>query len=326
MNKKHLLVGIILVSLAGFFYLLVSVDLLRLYDILTSANIRDLGMFLFLSLLMMFGFTLTWREFLLAEGIDINLGTLFNFRMAGFAVSYTTPGPRVGGEIIRANMAEPHGNFSTLIVTSVMEMICIFLSSIALVVITLLLTPVLFSSVSLSLLWWTIIALLSATLTVYLFRQMQNQLHEKILNILDYFGVIPDKHKEHISDFLNEITKFFTTKKTVFMRGLTIAFTCKLLLVAQLFFLLEMVGFQATALQALLLAAAVELAYAVPGYMGIGFLEAGQTGVLAVLGLSPSVGVITAMLTRARDLLASSYGFLALNAYSDRSQSEADHV
>jgi uncharacterized membrane protein YbhN (UPF0104 family) len=317
MGKKHLFTGIILVSLAGFFYLLLSFDLTKVLSTIASANLKDFTVFLFLSFFMIVGFTMIWREFLVSEGIDIGFGKLFNFHMVGFGVSYTTPGPRVGGEVIQANLAKSYGNFSVLVVTGVMEIVCIFISSVALVLLALLLTPILFPSVSLSILWEIMLALSVVIATIYIANRARTSLYVRTLNLLDYLGIIPKQHKENIDDFFADIKKFFTTKKHVLFRGLAIAAVCKLLLVTQVLFLLEMVGIQATLLQALLLAAAIEVAYAMPGYMGIGFLEAGQTGILALLGLPASIGVITAMMIRARDLIASGYGLVNIGFYSD---------
>jgi len=318
MSQKYIFGGIILASVAGFVYLLVAFDLTELYEVLASAHLSDLVAFVLLAILMLFGFTLIWREFVKAQGIDVPLGTLFNFRMAGFAVSYVTPGPRVGGEVIRANMAEPYGSFSNFVVTSVMEMICIFLASIGVVVVALLLAPFLFPSVSWYVFSGTMLILLIAVAILRTFYHSDITFRANLLDLLNHLGVIPDQHEESVDDFFYKIKQFFTTKKPALFRGLAIAGVCKVLLVGQLFFLLRMVDLPATVLQAFLLAAAIEIAYAIPGYMGIGFLEAGQVGVLALFGLPAGIGVITAVLTRGRDLLASGYGFLALSVYSSR--------
>jgi uncharacterized membrane protein YbhN (UPF0104 family) len=199
-----------------------------------------------------------------------------------------------------------------------MGMIAIFLASVLLVVASLLLAPFIFSAVSWSVFAGTVSVLLLTSTLLWWYYHTQASFWTDLLAILDDLGVIPEKYEQDIDNFFAKIRLFFTQKRHVLFRGTAIAVVCKMLLATQMFFLMKMLGLPTTVLQALLLASAIEVAYAIPGFMGIGFLEAGQAGILALVGLPAGIGVLTALLVRGRDLLVSAYGFGALSFYSGR--------
>jgi glycosyltransferase 2 family protein len=73
-------------------------------NILTSLKIVNKKAFFFyllISISIFFGFVFRWYLIIKCHNYNISLFKLFNYRVAGFAISYLTPSARVGGEPIR---------------------------------------------------------------------------------------------------------------------------------------------------------------------------------------------------------------------------------
>jgi uncharacterized protein (TIRG00374 family) len=309
--RRTILITSILIGLAAFAYILTTIDLVELYNLVTRADPLYLILFIITATIMFVGFTTIWWVTNQPYDFTIPPLRLFNYRMVGLALSYVTPGPRVGGEIVRANLDPDHR--SELLVSSVIEKICLAFSSAAVITGGIIAAPFLFTIE-------TIVAptVLAVVVTITYVIYYLGSRADKAVAWLDWLGLIPQQYIDSVDGFTADITAYFTDHRDILVIGTTVGLICKLLLVFQLYFLLAMLGLDVTLLQSFYLAVAVEVAYAIPGYMGIGVLEAGQISTLALLSFPNDVGVLTAMITRLRDLTASAYGLAALSYYTNK--------
>jgi hypothetical protein len=152
---------------------------------------------------------------------------------------------------------------------------------------------------------------------------------KKIMNWLTNFIDVPAEFTTD-SASSREPETYAKNHKPIIIQGVLWCLLTKVFIALQMYVLLAGLGAGITFLQAFLLAAAIDIAYSIPSYMGLGALEAGQSGVLSLVGGSASAGVVVAFMTRLRDIIFSGYGLLALSYYTSNSveagQSEIQRV
>jgi uncharacterized membrane protein YbhN (UPF0104 family) len=307
----------LLVGLPLFIYTLTSVDTDQVTQIAHQIKPLYLIGYVALSLLTLVIYTKVWRMFLQSyvDDFAFSVLTLFNFRMAEFAVSFVTPGPRNGGEITSGSLLSSYTHLTqkTATMAAVMETFVLIVTGLifdtAMVVVALFVVPK-------SLVLQMVLAMLiAAMLLLFLgwYGLVQRDGADKLLSWLTSLIDIPTDRLKREDGEPKTYAKNHT--ETV-VGGVLWCLVTKVCIAAQMFVLLAGLGLPITFLQAFLLAAAIDIAYSIPSYMGLGALEAGQSAVLSLIGGAASAGVVVAFITRIRDIIFSGYGLLALTYYS----------
>jgi uncharacterized membrane protein YbhN (UPF0104 family) len=263
-------------------------------------------------------YTLIWLWFLELENVAVPWWRAFNYRMAGGAISYVTPGPRLGGELTRADLVSSETSWRIGLSTSFGEKAVLFVSGL-LFDTSVVTTAVLFSLSAYYgafVLVSVVVGLVVIAALLYGLKRVSSQ-STVVGAIID--TVVSTAMGQHVANVKDDLSRYATSYP--WRMALIVAFGVgtKALIAAQFYALVLGAGFHVSFWEACVLAAALDIAYSIPSYMGLGALEGGQVAAASWVGLSTGVGVIIALLARLRDLTMSAYGLLVLLYYGGMS-------
>lgn len=313
-NKGRWLLGLATcIGIVGLYFTFSTLDTGLLWELYLSMNGGWMTMFAFVAVAMIVSFTGIWWVLLRPFDQTQSFFALFNARMAGFSMSYLTPGPRVGGEVVRVKLLEG-SDTPVILASSVVEKIVLFVSGVLFVAAGLFVAPLFFEGVAR--IW--LYALAGVLITVAVLSWIRSgQGFSALFDWVKESALVPDKYVDHIESFQSVFSSYFYAHRRAALLALLVAVWCKALLVLQVYLLLGTFGVPLSFQTAFFLALGIEVAYAVPSYMGLGFLEGGQASLTAALAIAPVLGLAVALLVRARDLSASAYGVsvMAVSTY-----------
>ncbi len=322
MERDWILTGSLVIGIPLFIYILLQTNTGEMINLLQSAPIQPIIGFIITSIVLVFLFTFAWAVLLYSESIHLPFRRLISYRMIGFAISYVTPGPKIGGEITQARVASREGNEKKLLTTSIMENIShtiaglIFDGAVIGIAIAFIPIPPFFHYVFYTL---TGIALIIPFLYHIVIKEDFKPV-SWIVEKLDSVGMIARKeYQKAVVNAEKYFKKYLNENQKSIVISTLILFFSKLILSIQIMFIAQMLSVNLTIPQAMLFAAVIDIAYTIPAYMGIGVLEAGQASISSVLGLTGGFGVTVALLTRVRDLTISGLGLTMLWHYREKS-------
>ena len=315
MRQRSVILAVsFLIGLPLFLYIVAGLDVETLQTTVFDASSLHLVMYGLLTLFNIVVYTWIWTVFLRWQSVSLNLITLFNYRMVGVAISYVTPGPRVGGEVTQAGLLEPDVPFRKGFLTASLEKIVLFLAGLVFNTVTVVIALLVFpGSDALRLIVGGLLLACLVILGVWWWVVAQGRLIPLVKKVVSWAGLGVD---ERIEFSFKDFEAYLTGNTRRFFGLVAVGFATKIIIGFQLYFLTAGLGAQVTVWEALFLAAAIDIAYSIPAYMGVGFLEAGQSGAFALIGSSTTIGVLIALITRMRDLLFSLYGLFALGYYT----------
>ena len=305
----------LLLGLPLFAYTVSGLDLSTVRSTLVNAPMLSLAAYLLLSVFNVVVYTMIWSVFLSWQSVSIPLVTLFNYRMTGFAISYVTPGPRVGGEITRAGLVQRHASFEKGLFTASFDTFMLFLGGLVFDTAAIILAVSTYpTSGSLH----ALLAGLALAVLLVLGAWWFGVTHGGIVHV---FGWLAENTtftevRDRAAAVIDEVELYIRRRTTSFIGLVGASVATKVGIAVQLYVLVGALGIPISFLEAVFLAAAIDLAYSIPAYMGVGFLEAGQSAVFSLAKRSTETGVLVALITRLRDILLSVYGLLALLYYT----------
>jgi len=309
-SLSPVMIGSLLIGLPLLLLVIWTTDWSQAWDILRTYEAVYLLWFAGFAVANLACYTLVWAWFLALEGERLSWTRMWNYRMAGGAVSYVTPGPRIGGELTRADLFSEHGSWRVGLSTSVGEKVVLFLSGlvfdtfVVLSVISGVLAALYNGTVLITAL--SVVALIGAGVIVARSVSEQGVLR-RLVNV-----VVPESIGEQVGNVKEDVWRYVTSYPWIVGLAVVFGIGSKMLIAAQFYALVLGAGFHVSFWEACVLAAALDIAYSIPSYMGLGSLEGGQALATSLVGLSSSVGVIIAVLARVRDLVMSGYGILFL--------------
>ncbi len=318
MNSKNLVLWVsFLIGLPLLAYILQTTDFTRVFAVITQVQLDHLIVYFALACFNLVAYSVVWHVFLQSHDVSIPPITLFNYRMAGFAISYVTPGPRIGGEITQGNLVGANSSTKTRtgILTSAMEKFTLFLGGLlfdsAVVLLAFIILP------ESTLLRFVLIGLAGVTgvLAVLWYGFIFKNGAKRLMNWLASWVDVA-KYSEIADDVTDRIQAYVLNETKPFILVVAIAVLTKFVIAGQIYVLTAALNTPVSIMQAIFLAAAIDIAYSIPSYMGVGVLEAGQSGVFRLFGGAQSSGVLVALITRLRDIIFSVYGLLALVYYT----------
>ncbi len=315
----------------SFLLLIAAVALLMLYatfqifpfsellEILLNIPVQLFAAYIGVSMLIFALLVLRWRTINKQHGIYIPYSTLFAYRCAGFAVSFITPGPRVGGEPVRAalmtrnNVDMPHA-MSSVIADKTNELLSFGTMFIIALLVTLIISP-LPRTVQLV---FGIIALFMLFLVTYAIIHILRG-DDPVLKIFKLFRLHKiralKKYEGSLQKFEKSIHGFYGDKPLYFWKAFAYSSVAWAVSLIEFYLVLLMIGVEPTLPYIFLVYTLVGAAYMLPIPLALGTLEAGQTGLFIALGLAAAGGAAVAMITRARDLMWTTIGFIVLGYY-----------
>jgi uncharacterized protein (TIRG00374 family) len=309
-----------------FWWVLRSTPLADIRSVLGQLTLGQILALVGINLIVLLTFTSRWWFVLGALGYRLPLLSLVSYRLAGFGLSYFTPGPQFGGEplqvyLLRHRHALPASsavaavsldklfellvNFSFL-VFGVLVILHggLFQDHITLPFIFLAVMLLMLPAVYLISLWagWKPFGWITRRLPPHLAAQPTMQKASKTLI----------SSEEHMLNFCHG-------KASALLKILVISLFPWLFVVAEYWLTLVFLGQSLGAYQIISLLAAARIAFLLPSPGGLGTLEASQVLMMQAFGLNPALGIGVSLLIRGRDLALASLG-LWLGAYFSRRQ------
>ena len=283
---------------------------------LRIVNPSSFFIYLGISISIFFGFVLRWYIIIRCHGHNISLGRLFNYRVAGFAVSYLTPSARLGGEPVRTyflvkNQVPIEKAISSVFIDKGLE----FTANAVMTIMALLFFGFgLFASPGLRWVLLLIIAISLGLLWIFYSRLFKGKgLFSSLSKVLGLSKLTFFKKNLHkMRDAEREMTNFFVKYKRVFILSTVISFVLWLLSIFEFKFLLEAFGYYATYSQVFLVFAVIGLAYVTPIPSALGVLESFQVSLFTFFKKGAQYGIAVSLVTRIRDLMWTLYGLTYL--------------
>ncbi|MCB8966959.1 MAG: flippase-like domain-containing protein [Ardenticatenaceae bacterium] len=257
-----------------------------------------------------------WWLILRAQGYVVPYLRLLGHRLAGFGVSYFTPGPQFGGEPVQVLLLSrkegvPRATAVAVItLDKLLELLFSFLFLVGGVLIVLqgrlfggvvgwetavfafilLLFPAAFLTAT-GLGWYPVSKLLRGMghWSMWARRPVWHSRYQRLAQ----FGM----------DSEAQMTAFFRTAPRTLLVVLAVSVCSWLLLLFEYALMLRFLGLTLTWMQVVGLLTAVRVAFLLPLPAGLGMVEASQVLALSLMGLNPAVGISASLLIRARDVL-----------------------
>ena len=283
-----------------------SLQQLRLWQILALAAIN---------LVIILLFTCRWWLVLRSMGYRLPFLSLVGYRLAGFGVSYFTPGPQFGGEPLQVRLIRDRHNMplSTAVgsvsLDKLLELLVNF-SFIFVGVMVVLRSRVFRDNLPLPLLFFSII--LFSLPAAYLFviwsgRRPFTWLASLLPSRLDGYP-LSNKVKYIVSTSEDQMVNFCRQKPRSLFWIMVLSLFTWLIVIIESWSTLYFLGYHLDVLQIISLLTAARIAFMLPSPGGMGTLEASQVLMMQALGLDPALAISASLLIRGRDLLLSSLG------------------
>ena len=291
-----------------------QVPLERLGATLLSIQAWQVGFLVVLNGLVLLLFNLRWWLILRAQGHSLPYLQLTAYRLAGFAVSYLTPGTQFGGEPLQAALL--HRRHNLLLTTSIASVTLDKLLELLVnyIFLTILLLGVLQNSLSQSLLptnlLWPLVVLLFIPLAHLI------ALRQGIRPVTRLFAWLSDRWHtpkieglhQLVSQVEGQVGAFCKEHLFIVISSVLFSLVVWVLAASEHWLVYAFLGLRLSLSQLVLLLAAMRLAFLTPLPGGLGALEASQVLALQALRLDPAVGVGVVLWIRLRDLALAGAG------------------
>lgn len=317
MRKGVLLTLGLIIGLALLAAVLKTISPAEMLALLASIQPRLVLAYLVVSALIFLLLVVRWKIICAQHGIKAPVHRLFGYRMVGFAVSYITPGPKVGGEPLRAALLTKEDTEFPRALSSVIADKTIEMTSFGVMFIFALLIAIATLDVSTQV--RSVLVLLTAMLVVlvlYGFSQML-QGKDPVLRTFRTLRLhrLPflRKYHEELQEFEDNIHGFYGSDRRSFWKAQAVSAIAWMGSLLEFKILLLMLGIDASFVEVFLVYSVVGIAYLIPVPLALGTLEASQATLFAALGMSLAAGATLALITRSRDLIWTLLGFIVLS-------------
>lgn len=261
-----------------------------------------------------------WKIICRQHRVSAPFHRLLAYRYVGFAVSFITPGPRVGGEPVRASLMKRDGiempqAMSTVIADKTSELLSFGAMFVLALAAATILTP-LPSGMKTSLI--AVAAIMLGLVSFGLINILRGK--DPILKLYKLFRLNKikwlKKYKRQLQEFEDNIHGFYGDKPAYFWGAFAVSSVAWSMSLIEFYLILKMLGISPTIFDVFLVYSVVGAIYLLPIPFALGSLEAGQATLFAALGFPAAAGAVSAMITRSRDLLWTFIGLSLLGLYS----------
>ena len=267
--------------------------------------------------------SLRWWLILRAQGYRRSFLALISYRLAGFGVTYFTPGPQFGGEPLQVYLLNQREGMKTataaasVTVDKLLELLANF--TFLLVGITIILFGgTLNSPTRIELI--LLPALLLLVPAAYLVALRLGLLPvSSILRILrDRFlkSLSIDRFIQTLKETEYQVSEFCQENTLLLFVAATLSVGIWVLMVFEFSLMMRFLGVGLNLTQVLIALTAARIAFLLPLPAGLGTLEAGQVMAMGLIGVNPVLGVSLSLLIRARDVILGSIGLWLGGVYS----------
>jgi len=322
-KKTWLIIWSILLGVVLLTIVFINIPVKQAVSYFLAAKLEYVILFLLVSFFIQFFAGWRWWVILKSQGHPLNFWTIsVAYKYAGYAVSFLTPGPRVGGEPLRAGLLTKHKikfakGLSSVVIDKSIE---ISLTGIFFIAgcVTILINFALPDEFK------ALIIILSAAIIlgiVYFYQQMLKD-ETFFLKVCKFCKLNKIKNfkkwEKSIEEFENHIRTFYKRDKKEFFYACLLSTLSWGLMFLEYKFALLILGFDVSFHTIFFIFSFVGMAYLIPIPLALGSLEAGQISVFKIFNMDGAAGVALSMLIRGRDLLWTFVGLLILSYYGVR--------
>lgn len=286
-----------------------NVSLPEVIQVLNSFGLVKILVFLGVNLLIIFLFSSRWWLILRAQGQVIPVSSLVGIRLAGFSISYFTPGTQIGGEPLQVRLLQKHAQIQSSIALASVSLDKLFelISNFTFLAIgaTIILTTGLLheSPPLLGIIFWVLF--LFSPIAYLLSLRAGHQPVGRVINWINgnkadrlrLYKYIPlvVSTEMHIGTLIKEkplkVTWIFLSSVLIWI-----------VMLAEYWLLLNFLNTPLNIIQTFTALTAARLAFLTPLPGGFGALEASQVLVIQAMGFEPAVGISASLMIRARDI------------------------
>ena len=294
-----------------------GVPILDIADTLGRLGTAQLSVILVVNLMVVAVFTGRWWVILRAQGEPVSFPALVAYRLAGFGISYFTPGTQFGGEPLQASLVHRRQSVSvpaaaaSVALDRAIDLLgnATFLMFGVVVSLRLRLIPasaeVGLTVLAAGLLAVPLVFLAAARLGVMPATEVLRRLPERVVAWSGFA-----RFKRSVESTETQIVDFCSRRPRELALAMGFSLASWLAILAELALMLRFLDLRLTPLETIGVLTASRLAFLVPVPGGLGALEASQILAMTALGHSRAEGLSLGLLIRARDLAFGGAGLI----------------
>ena len=287
----------------------------------TQAIIILIALNVFIFILLSF----RWWLILRAQGLNVSLYSVIGYRLAGFGVTYFTPGPQFGGEPLQVYLLKEREGMmispaaASVTIDKLLELLANF--SFLLIGVTVLVLSGVLNTARNNLLI-VIPAFLVAIPIIYLLTlRFGRHPISFILGMIK--GHFPNSLKiqrlmNNLKDTESLVSGFCQKNLLALLMTAVLSIGIWVIMVFEFGLMMQFLGVQFNLVHVLIAITAARIAFLLPFPAGLGALEASQVMAMGLIGVSPAIGIGLSLLIRARDVLFGGVGLLLGGLYNRR--------
>ena len=268
-------------------------------------------------------FSFRWWLILRAQGYHRSLLSLIGYRLAGFGVTYFTPGPQFGGEPLQVYLLREREGMmispaaASVTIDKLLELLANF--TFLLVGVAVLIFGGVLQTASNEVLI-VIPAILVAIPILYLFALRVGR--HPVSSTLGFIGRrYPNLSKQKrvinaLKDTESQVSEFCQDNVLALISAAILSIGIWVIMVFEFGLMLQFLGVRLNLVQVLVALTAARIAFLLPFPAGLGTLEAGQVMAMGLIGINPAIGISLSLLIRARDVVFGGIGLWLGGFYS----------
>ncbi len=268
-------------------------------------------------------FSFRWWLILRAQGYHASLLSIIGYRLAGFGVTYFTPGPQFGGEPLQVYLLKEREGMMTspaaasVTIDKLLELLANF-TFLLIGVAVLIFAGVLHTASYGALI--VIPAFLLALPVLYLFALRAGR--HPVSSTLGLIGgrfSNSSKYKRMmiaLKETETQVSEFCRENVLVLIAAALLSVGIWVVMVLEFGLMLQFLGVRFNLVQVLVALTAARIAFLLPFPAGLGTLEAGQVMAMGLIGVNPAVGISLSLLIRTRDVVFGGIGLWLGGFYS----------
>lgn len=290
------------------FLALRAVPLVEIVKVLSRLGVGQVAALVFANLAILALLSLRWALLLRSLGHPLGLRALTAVRLAGFGVSYFTPGPQFGGEPVQVDLLRRRGvplpaAISSVFLDRLVDLLANF-TFLAVGVVTVLASG-LFAGHSGAWTWTLAPAMLIFPLAhlgaLWAGRQPLTWLTGMVAKRLPRQGI--DRAAHLVNQSEAQISALCRSRPGTLVMVIALSGFVWLIMVLEFALTLQFLGVRGSPVEIVTALTAARLAFLLPFPGGIGAFEASQVFISQALGWGAPAGVALSLIIRARDLL-----------------------
>jgi glycosyltransferase 2 family protein len=305
--------SLLLLSIPLFWWAIRDIPITNILATLRSVNPAALIFLSLVNLLILLLFTGRWWLVMRALGQKLPFQSLVVYRLAGFGVSYFTPGPQIGGEPLQVHLIHKNHHLAggvALAGVSVDKLIEMLINFSFLVFGLLLVIRTQLLSISELSLLLPVGLLAIPVLYLSLMRIGRRPVSSLLIRLSFIENWVPSYTaiRHHVHSAEDQVASFVSGNLQFLFGTLALSIITWAVLIFEYWLTLSLFGIHLEAAQVIIALTAARIAFLMPVPAGLGALEAAQVAAMQLLGLEPVLGLSVSLIIRARDFTLGSLG------------------